>query len=1063
MITLTALPDPSPGRLAGLVPLPAAVPGFDPDDARALAADFFRWLEEDWRLPVVRPDLGAGGASLDDHVPFAPDPAGRYTLGDLVAATGIAERSLRAALRAHGVRRAGTRPRRGATGGVSSGSPFKLYDGGDLAALAESWDRERLQVAMDTLWDRFVPAPCGMCRNCVPVRNRYHCVAVPDAFVPRARASLIGLIDGVRAHGGLAAWWRLEGLPAALGPAPRARRHDKSGLIVLYLLDRRLIVLPAEAPWRVTFHDLLDDDLLRPWRNRRPEEAATFERVLARAGQAESTREHVRKALALFVLLAHGLPGLAELGRPLGSDAARHAARQGRLVTRHVSGGVFLPRPLTDDIRVGHLILDDLRHAFWSFAAEWTARDGAARWGRGPLGWTISDVGTLEMILTAEVWAGDLGVLPRRPDVAGALINPHRVRRDAERAGTAPWLLPPALRRAVEDHVAHRFEERGIQLRTLKSELAGILSFLGFARERGDLDTYWTWGPRAFADVFGRYVAERLDGWQPTSLHGRLSHLLVFFDTLAQLDRDPPQPLGYGHALKALLPRLRPKARRVPREGLFDRLFRDGVCRLDHDPFSRLALTILYYCGTRESETCELHLFCVLEDADGVRLLVPIGKSGAERAFPIVAEGMEPLIRFMDEVVASQLETVETPTGPRHRPKGQPTTNHRYLDTDPDKATAWRYLFDRSSDARRDRKRRGHLGPSRIRLALQEALILAAMADPAGFFRAGTWSPNCRWRRRKGVRCHYYSARDGVVTCPLCGATLAGRRGTVCNHVLTADLACDGRGAPGDWFCPRCDAPLAEFIAIVPHMFRHNSVSRAHRRGVSLEANMALHGHQTVPMHLRYLHLLPADQEAEVRRVFEEERFRDIRLIATDVPGRLVVDGVPHTPTAEELARYALVRGLARRTHGLWGGFWVGALAEDGATGRSGEVGGGGEIVVTEDTYHHAVAQYRWQALALAVSAVALARGVPGKYAAEVPDFLDGRAIESLVAQHLTHVREHLASPLYVRLMARDVEEQRAFLRRLEELLRPWWEPQGGIGALVRAFVPEDVDAFQAP
>ena len=78
-----------------------------------------------------------------------------------------------------------------------------------------------------------------------------------------------------------------------------------------------------------------------------------------------------------------------------------------------------------------------------------------------------------------------------------------------------------------------------------------------------------------------------------------------------------------------------------------------GVCQLSYDPFARLALTIQYYCGTRLTETCDLHLFCILEDQEGhASLLIPKGKTKQERPFPIVELGMGPLLQYMDEVVA---------------------------------------------------------------------------------------------------------------------------------------------------------------------------------------------------------------------------------------------------------------------------------------------------------------------------------------------------------------------------------------------------------------------------
>ncbi len=1049
---------------ADLAPLPPAPPDFDPDDPCALAADFFRWLREEWALPELRPASPEHDDPIARVALFRPAPEGRYTARELADATGFTEAVVVTDLRMRGIRPDGRRPRRDAAGArLAGGSPVE-YRGADLAPVVDYWRRKRLHAAMNERWHRFVPEPCGTCRKCTPVRISFECEAIGNTFVYRARHGLIWLIDGVRERGGLAAWWREEGRADALDQAKEEAVAEKHGLILLYLLSRRLITLSLDEAWRANFAGVADIDLLRPWRNRRPGEAAAFDRGLVAGRHGESLRASVPKLLAIL-LAANGLLGVAELARPLGPDAIRHAIHQGRLLTKHVVDGVYLPGPLQPDIRLGHVLLDDIRRSIWAFGAERSLREGKALWTYGPHSCSIGFVGTLEAVLTAEVWgeAGAERLLPRRPDVEGGLVNPAFIRLNGERKGLSPTLLPPALRAAVGTFVERRFEVRRVALATLRGEVGPALTFLAWARARGELATYWQWGPRDFARLLSGYAVERLGAHTPESRHRHLSTLQTFFDTLAQADLDPPQPTGYHLAIEDLLPKFKRAQRWVPREALLDRLFRDGVCRLDYDPMSRLALTIMYYCGTRNTETCDLHLFCVLEDADGVRLLIPIGKSGRERVFPIVAEGMEPLIRSMDEVVTGQLETVDTPEGPRMLPKIQAATNYRYLQHDRARALRWHYLFDRSADANKGRKGRGRLSPSRVRLALQEAMFHAAQIDPTGFFREETWSPRCRRRRRAGQRCHYLSPRDGIVVCPVCGGSLPGRRSAICGRILTEDISCPGRGTPGDWFCPVCDAPLADFTGIVPHTFRHNSVSRAHRRGVSLGANMALHGHQTVPMHLRYVHLLPEDQEAEVRRVFEEERFRDIRLTTADAPGQLVVDGVSHTPTAEELARYALVRGLARRTHGLWGGFWVGALAEDGGAARPGDAGGGGEIVITEDTYHHAVAQYRWQALALAVSAVALARGVPGKFSAELPDFLNGRAIESLVAQHLARVREHLASPLYVRLMARDVEEQRAFVRRLEELLRPWWESQGSIGALVRAFVPEDVDDFQAP
>ena len=238
------------------------------------------------------------------------------------------------------------------------------------------------------------------------------------------------------------------------------------------------------------------------------------------------------------------------------------------------------------------------------------------------------------------------------------------------------------------------------------------------------------------------------------------------------------------------------------------------------------------------TETSDLHLFCVLEDRNGhVYLLIPKGKSKEERPFPIVELGMGPLLEYMDEIVTRRL----SPDG-TSRTLGR--TNWRYRDDDPERAKNWQYLFDRVPDE--VVKRRGRLSTGRIREALHEALILAAKANPQGLFQEETYNSICQNQRRKGQYCCYFVAQDGITTYPCCRSPLSGQRGVRCRHVLQEDFMCDGVAQGGEFFCPKCDAPLAEFFPITPHVFRHNSVSRAHRAGVPVAQNMQLHGHQSV-------------------------------------------------------------------------------------------------------------------------------------------------------------------------------------------------------------------------
>jgi hypothetical protein len=477
-----------------------------------------------------------------------------------------------------------------------------------------------------------------------------------------------------------------------------------------------------------------------------------------------------------------------------------------------------------------------------------------------------------------------------------------------------------------------------------------------------------------------------------------------------------------------------------------DRVFRDGVCNLTYDVFSRLALTIQYYCGTRVTETIQLHLFCVLEDKHGhASLLIPKGKSKQERPFPIVEPGMEFLFQYMDDIMKLRFSE----DGTTSRTLGK--TNIRYQDDDPERANDWHYLFDRVPTPDGAVRRRGCLSSSRVEVALKEALLIAAKINPAGLFQQETYSPSCHHQRRKGQQCSYFAAQEGITVCPCCGSPLSGRRGALCHHILEEDFKCDGIARNGEAFCPKCDTPLAAFLSITTHVFRHNSVSRADRAGVPMAHNMELHGQHTIPMHIRYLHKYLEDTTDEVKSVFAEKRLREVRQALQSAPGQIVEGGIAYTVSLEHYLSLTLQRTLKRRTYGIWGGFWAGALAQRGVASP---LCVEDEIVIPEETYEHTVAQYWYEALGLAVSEVAFEQVMQGKWRAEVPPFLDRQKIEGLVQVHLRVVQDSLGTALGMRLMETDIIEQRRFLDDLAEKLRPWWKHLGTIDPLVEMFMP---------
>jgi len=223
---------------------------------------------------------------------------------------------------------------------------------------------------------------------------------------------------------------------------------------------------------------------------------------------------------------------------------------------------------------------------------------------------------------------------------------------------------------------------------------------------------------------------------------------------------------------------------------------------------------------------------------------------------------------------------------------------------------------------------------------------------------------------------------------------------------------------------------------------------------------MRLHGHQTIPMHLRYVHLQVGETTEEVRHLFAEQRLQEVSRVLSSPSGKVVVEGIASTVSLEQYLEVTLRRALKRRTSGLWGGFWAGALARRGV---GYPLPLQEEIVILEESYEQTVAQYWYEALGLAVSEVALEIVTEGEWLALVPAFLHREKIDALVQFHLQLVQDSLGSPLGRKLAETDIREQRVFLKELAELLRPWWQHLGAIDRLVEMFAPGGGYAFSKP
>jgi site-specific recombinase XerD len=1016
----------------------STAPKVQENDLPALISDFFDWLETEWQLPVFAPETIRN--PLPPRLALTEE---RYSIQDLVDLYGCSSSRVSTLLGEYQVGPVGYIPNPHGIGGLRA-----LYSKQDVVPITQKREWLQLIHAIDAWWRRLFSPACRRCKNCQrfvnsPVAQQLNCSG--NGHMLFLRSVFTGFLSEVSRLGSITAWWHEH-------QADGWRREQCSawGVVLIYLLDRRLLHLSYDELLRLEpIYNKNHRELTRLWRHRCPEEYAQFLQALSAANfRNDAMQKQTLIVLGFLILLKHGLSGVAELGRRLSPEEIQQVCCEHRLVKQHIGSGIFLPYPLTRDLCVGHVVLDDIRYYFWRYAASQEQRPGRHHWDAGPHHWEQMLVGAIEQALAAPVYEYATGILSRRPETEHRLTNPWRFSSKGKLADTGYALLPVAVQEHLIIYFCYCHQEQHSELATLRGGAHELIHFFTWIRRQEKLAPYPHWPRESAQEIFRAYASIECAEVKASSLQARLKHLAHFFSTLETLEY--PVPAGY-RLLYTMARAKRQPLRDVPREEIMDRVFRDGVCHLSYDPLSRLVLTIQYYCGTRVTETCELHLFCLLEDPHGhAYLLIPKGKSKEERPFPIVELGMGPLLEYMDEVVALRLSPDGTP-----RTLGK--TNLRYLDDDPERALDWHYLFDRVPTSDGPVKKRGRLSSARVVEALQEALRIAAKTNPEGLFQQETYNVCCQYRRRKGLKCHYFAAQDGITICPCCGSNLSGKRGTRCRHILEQDFMCDGEAESGELFCPKCDRPLAQFLPITPHVFRHNSVSRAHRVGISTAVNMRLHGHQTLTMHLRYLHLLLKDTTNEVRQIFAEKRLRDVRQVLGPIAGKIVEGGIAYTISLEHYLGITLQRALKRRTYGIWGGFWAGALAQRGvASPLSAE----DEIVIPEDTYEHTVAQYWYEALGLAVSEVAFEQITGGKWHAEVPSFLDRHKIEALVQFHLHHIQDSFTSTLGQRLMETDILEQRRFLDDLAEKLRPWWQHLGTIDQLVEMFAPGGGHAF---
>jgi hypothetical protein len=452
--------DSQPSHTA-FTPFPTT-PRIPDNDLIALTTDFFDWLETDWQLPVF---------IMEAQRPPLPPPLALtkafYTIKDLACFSGYCQPYVRLLLRNHGIFPVGPGKR----------GNERVYRKQDVAPLIEQWRWKRLIQTLDHWWHRFFPSACETCTRCQknrrdPFTRQLHCSSNDSLF--RLRSVFAHFLGEVHHLGSVAAWWR----DYHMGPWGKYT-SSAWGIVFIYLLDRRLLYLSNDELLQLEpIRNKGNHELTRLWRNRRPEEYHQFLQALKATNYKDNSKlEQAWRVLCLFALLKYGLSGIAELGRPLSAEEILQVCSERRLVTTHLGSGIFLPYPLTTDIRVGHVILDDIRHYFWQYAAGQERKSGTKRWDQGPCNWQQMTISVIEQTLAAPMYEQAKGILSRRPETERTLINPWRISYKGKLADAGYTLLPSAVQEHLMTYFTYCHQEKHMELASLQGRAIELIHF----------------------------------------------------------------------------------------------------------------------------------------------------------------------------------------------------------------------------------------------------------------------------------------------------------------------------------------------------------------------------------------------------------------------------------------------------------------------------------------------------------------------------------------------------------------------------------------------------------
>lgn len=202
------------------------------------------------------------------------------------------------------------------------------------------------------------------------------------------------------------------------------------------------------------------------------------------------------------------------------------------------------------------------------------------------------------------------------------------------------------MQRDITDFGTYIVSEKGLSSHTLEAYRRDIQAFLSFVEAKAA----GSWGSVTAQDVVDFLGTLRASGYATASLCRSLVAIKVFFRFLK---REGIIPINIATHLDT--PKLWQIIPEILSTDEIERLLAEPDIQTQVGARDRAILEVLYACGLRVSELCQLSLY----DVDDENVRVQKGKGGKQRIVPIGKKAIEALDKYLNYRTAAEKDRQE--------------------------------------------------------------------------------------------------------------------------------------------------------------------------------------------------------------------------------------------------------------------------------------------------------------------------------------------------------------------------------------------------------------------